>query len=347
MLFSSARVIVSGFLLIFLSAARAQEGEDLRIYYVGNSLTWDAKPLQVRSTLGRAPFNILDGFHLRCGQGLRTIVNETEIEPCIDPPAPYGEWTNALANYEWDAITLQAYPGGNALEELAATRTLIETATAGGRNADCKFFLYLAWPKKSASSTFSERMLTPFRGETERVFLNQGFLDWWYEQVTAAFPNLNIHALPTGIAYASLDEKLREIPTQAYSSAHSLYRDDDHMNTEEGRHLALTMMLCAISGIHPSEQKFSSGYLAKIDPVYREIAEEVAWHTLTTDARSGIIAEQFLAFKQPEDPSLREVSYIGTLQSSATLGSWQDVVGATSPHRFRTDEQSRFFRLKE
>lgn len=315
--------------------------EALRTYYIGNSLTWDAKPETQAYILEENGYSVDFGYHIACGKGL-TYIEDNPAYTCVEALEPYGNWDNALANFEWDIVTIQAYSGGTGISEVLATANIIATAVSDERNLDCIFYLYLAWPSRDDTLTFADRMIVPFGGNGSPVFLSTGFLDYWYSKITALFPSLDIRVLPTGEAFAIIDEKLREIEITPYTDTYDLYRDIHHMNLEEGRHVAMSTMISAISGIRTKEIVYPSDYLSSIDAIFLDLSDEVVWYALTSDERVKMPAKPEIEISKHSSGQL-ECSFIGSLYESEDLNTWRTVIDASSPYRLMSEEQSSVF----
>lgn len=114
---------VLSLLLISFSFSLAQDisksEKDFFFYSIGNSHTWDFRPssdfLQIAKTLH---IDISNGWHINCGQNLKTIWNNHE-QTCVDL-TEYGAYKDAIENHKWDAITIQTFIGGTGEAEKKA-----------------------------------------------------------------------------------------------------------------------------------------------------------------------------------------------------------------------------------
>ena len=330
-------------LILSITLVTVAYSETIRIYHIGNSLTWDSKLTSQTSILQHNGYEVEQGYHIACGRGLSYIEANPDYT-CITPKEPYGKWKDALAEYEWDAVTIQAYPGGTGLSEVAATASIIHEATKNDRNKNCIFHLYLAWPNTSSSLSFADRVLTSYGGDSEVVFLSKGFLDYWYEEVSALFPDLKIRVIPTGIAFATIDEKLREIEIAPYADTYDLYRDVHHMNRTEGRHVAMSSMLSAITGIRTVDIIYPANYFSTYSTDFIILSNEVIWFTLASDARTTIQSNPEIQLRVKGNQL--EISFLGNLYESNNLVDWNEVNTATSPFRIDTNKATAsFYRL--
>lgn len=332
-------------LVLSITLVTIAYSETIRIYHIGNSLTWDSKPTTQASILEHNGYEVEQGYHIACGRGL-TYIEANPDYTCVTPKNPYGKWKNALAEYEWDAVTIQAYPGGTGLSEVAATASIIHEATKNDRNQNCIFYLYLAWPTTSASLSFADRVLTSHGGDSESVFLSSGFLDYWHDEVLSLFPDLEIRVIPTGIAFANIDEKLREIEIAPYANTYDLYRDVHHMNYAEGRHVAMSSMLSAITGIRTVDIIYPANYFSTYSKDFIKLSNEVVWFTLASDDRTKIQSNAEIRL-QVKGNQL-EISFLGRLYESNNLVDWDQVITANSPFRVDTNKATpNFYRVSE
>lgn len=317
-------------------------GESRASYHIGNSLTWDCELDLMPQVFANEGFDYDQGWHIDCSMSLTRIVEFPGKELCsINPPntpEPYGAWSHALASYDWDFITLEGYPAyatGNS--EVAATLTLINDALSEGRNTNCVFFMYFAWPQTNDAPSYTESINRPYTNASEKPILCKDFADFWFSSVTQAFPNLDIRLIPTGHVLEALDQKLGEIPVGSLSNAYDLYRDNDHMDWTSGRYVAHATMLAAMLGKPPSLIAFPDDpgdFINQVDPELVELANEVIWSVLTQDERTKIIDPPSILIQTNNTGGL-ELSFIGTLQMSTNLNNWT-VTNLISPHRLNT-----------
>lgn len=330
------------FVFLSLLVSSVFSAERLRIYHVGNSLTWDAQPATQASVLSLNGYTVDQGYHIASGKSLSYIVENPGYYSDPPPPHPFGAWENALQNYEWDVITVQAYPGSTGRSEVNATIAIIEKAISGNRNGECVFYLYLAWPDAANAVSLASRVDAPFGGDGSSVFLSSGFLDYWHDKITSSFPELDVRVVPTGVVLATIDGKLREVEIAPYGNAYDLYRDAHHMNYLEGRHVAMASMLSTISGIRPQDISYPVGYFSDFNQVFVELANDVVWYTLSNDSRTQIKTEAEISIRRAHSGTL-ECVFLGTLWQSYDLKSWSEVDAATSPYRINSSGRSISF----
>lgn len=341
----SMRVITAIFILLTFGGVAC--ADTIRIYHVGNSLTWDSNVALTSSSLRNQGHIVAQGYHIACGKSLVGIVHDPDVV-CVPPPEPYGTWTNALANYEWDKVTIQAWAGATPGEELTATTKILDLATAQGRNRSCIFYLLLAWPLRDDSVSFSDLISSPFAGENAPTLLSSGFLEYWYEKITARYPDLDVRVIPTGIALMSIDQKLKEISIGPYTNTYALYRDRYHM-TSEGQHLAAMTMLSTLSGIRPEAHTFPSGYsgfLSGVNSNLVALIHDVIWYNISAEPRTKVAVAPNVTLGFNHLGNIYECSFVGTLFHSTNSVDWTEIEGATSPYRFAPVQPTEFFRSR-
>lgn len=332
--------------------------DHFRIYHVGASLTWDCAPTLVRDILVSNGHSVDLGYNITCGKSLTHILANPE-DTCIPVPEPYGWWPEALANYDWDAVTFQMFAGQGSTgeSELAALSTMIELLTSGGRNQNCKIYVYVGWPS-IGSETYSEIYNSPYADPTQPPPRVAAFLDYLYFEITQLHPQLDIRTIPTGRVLDIIDQKLREVPLDGYTNAYDLYRDTVHIGFGAGTHLASMSLLTAILG-----EDVRNLSLPVWDYPINVLAREIIWFTFSSDPRTGVppgaptlqLDRNGSRYFAPElnlpsgyvntaNNNRIEIYFSGALQHSQDLSTWTTLENATSPHRIDTGTTPGFFR---
>jgi hypothetical protein len=248
-------------------------------FHIGNSLTWSAVSPGLPSVVEALGGSLSVGYHIRCGAPLENIVAEPGVT-CVAPPSPYGNWHNALTQHEWDYITFQTH-AGMAATEIQAARDLVATATAGGRNAATRFFVYSAWPTRSAMQTYREARTQSL---TSIAFNTNAFLGELYSSVVAAHPAVEFGYVPVGEVLLRLDDELRQSPVAGLASAWDLYGDSLHLNSV-GRYVAHATLAAVLTGRPTDNLAFATSLVGSIDASFIALANHVIDETMTADIR--------------------------------------------------------------
>ena len=262
-------------------------------YHIGNSLTWSAVSPGLPSVVQALGGSLSVGYHIRCGSPLENIVAEPGVT-CVPPPSPYGTWQNALTQHEWDYVTFQTH-AGMAATEIQAAIDLVATATAGGRNAGTRFFVYSAWPTRSDTQTYREARTQPL---TSIAFNTNAFLGELYSSVVAAHPAVEFGYVPVGEVLLRLDDELRASPVAGLTSAWDLYGDSLHLNGV-GRYVAHATLAAVLTGRPPAELYFAPSLVGSVPSAFLPlintsiitvIAEDIRTQPLTVPEPSSAVA---------------------------------------------------------
>jgi hypothetical protein len=311
-------------------------GASVTCYHIGNSLTWDCKLTSMPQVFANEGIDYEQGYHIDCSMSLTRIVAYPDKKLCVLPPEPYGPWNHALKSYEWDYVTLEGYPAyATGDSEVSASITLINEALSEGRNSNCVFCLYFAWPQTNQAPSYAESINRPYTNGADHVVMCTDFADFWYSSVTQAFPKLDIRLIPTGHILEAMDQKLREINIGDFSEAYDLYRDRDHMGWETGRYISHAAMLTALLGKPPEQIAFPAddpeAFINQVDPELVELSNEVMWSAFVQDKRTGMEDQPTLSIRTNKTGGL-EVSFVGELMISPDLECWS-VTNVISPYR--------------
>lgn len=211
-------------------------------YHIGNSITWDALPSLLDELAAEQGHEHVAGWHIACSSDLEEIWASPDYT-CIDSPEPFGKYTEALTQHEWDHVTLQPWrTGGTLASDAARILDFIELARTNPANRDTRFFIYQGWARLAYFSSWTQHVADA--DDTRSVTARQYFehlLDRVRSQTDAA-----VGLIPTG-----------EVFYQLYGSgtvgAAELYRDGFHASYGIGRYAARMTMYATLAGVDPLE----------------------------------------------------------------------------------------------
>lgn len=244
----------------------------LRVYYIGNSVT-DALQYKKFAEIARAKnYRIEWGRHMIPGAPLQWIwdhPNDGFSEK------PYGFYSNALADFEWDIVTLQPFD-----RQLKSDRQYIQqfidlTLT---KSPSCQFYIFARWPRMTIggkSVRFNKADYDPNKPGSGRPSLEE--LDDWQQrwnarytgqwdgttesrdyfhqllrEVRAANPNLAkpVRLIPVGDVMAELDRQMREGKVAGFPSIWQFYKDGIHMGPN-GSYVVACTFFTTLTGTSP------------------------------------------------------------------------------------------------
>lgn len=282
--------------LIILATVSSANAIGISAYHVGNSHTADA---QVYSGLvdmtQDAGYSHTYGMHIRCGNPLKNIVADPSIY-CVTPNAPFGAWNNALANYEWDAVTFQPYSGSTPNEEYLAFKTLVTELRQNPVNHDTRVYLYASWSPNPYGSSLADSWYNsdPFDPYTDGLTRKRAEYEWIFNQLIndPDLAGVDLRFIPAGDVLSEVDARMRDgiIPT------HDLYRDVTHLSNLGRWSVANTIYMILYNqdphGI-PANSRFDTapGQVVPID-ITPELAlqiQDVVWDVISTQSVTGFL----------------------------------------------------------
>lgn len=269
---------------ILMSLTGHTDADQISGYHIGNSLTWSALSPGFQSLFQNVGTTLDIGYHIRCGAPLGNIVADPTVR-CVPAPAPFGDWLNALTQYDWGYVTLQTH-AGMANDEIKAASDVVNTATHGGRNGQTRFFVYSAWPTKSDTLTYRQVRTQPL---TTVAFNTDAFLGELHTQLKATYPSVDFGYIPAGEVLLRLDDLLRATPTGGLTNAWDLYSDIYHLNSAAGRYVAHATMASVLTGRRPQDLVFS-GVFSGVDPAFISLANAAIVDVIANDLRVNPLA---------------------------------------------------------
>jgi hypothetical protein len=235
--------------------APAQDAKNLRVYFVGNSVTDTINYRALAEVAKSRGHQQIWGRHMIPGAPLQWIwqhPNDGFQEQ------PFGHYPTALADYQWDVLSLQ--PFDRHLEgkdgDLTMAKNFIDLALP--KSPELQVYVYARWPRTYVNGKpiswpghAPQEPPTPAAG---KVTLFNGFDDWgtlwlrrytggwdgtnetrdYFEKLTRelrkAYPRLNVHMVPVGHVMYELDQRMKAGDVSGYKSIWEVYKDGIHLN---------------------------------------------------------------------------------------------------------------------
>lgn len=281
-----------------------------KAYFLGNSFTWDAQPNNI-STATTFPNGIEQeiGWSSYSGKSLTYIVanptdsvKEVALVAYDSYPDPNrtGNFEIDLPGETWDVISMQphTYGGGLFLDsEIAAAKTVIDTARLNSANACTTFFIFGPWAFQESDDkekegrsrrTYSENWLSGYSQNNlnEGILPNvrQAFRGLYWDQVKSGNPEATVNWIPVGEVLYRIDQELQKGSIPGISGAWDLFDEagvhlaDTDSNGIAGRYISHITTLCTIWASAPSS--FTTKYDGEIDPLFKTLVDTIAWSTI-------------------------------------------------------------------
>ncbi len=322
-----------------------------KVYFLGNSFTWDSQPNNI-STETTFPNGIEQdiGWSSYSGKSLTYIVaNPTDSvkEVALVAYDSYPD-PNHTGNFEidlpaeaWDVISMQphTYGGGLFLEsEIAAAKTVIDTARPNNANECTTFFIYGPWAFQQSEDkeqedrsrrTYSENWLSGYSqnelDEGKLLNVRQAFRDLYLPRIQADNPEATVNWIPVGEVLYRIDQELQKGGIPGISGAWDLFDEfgvhlaDTDSNGIAGRYISHITTLCTIWASEPAS--FTTKYEGEIYTDFKALVDEIAWSTiqefLPTYACNNLVG-QTLDFPSLPDIELSDAP--PSLQAEASSG---------------------------
>ncbi|WP_442481334.1 hypothetical protein [Aeoliella sp. SH292] len=265
--------------------------DEFRSFHVGNSLTADTWV----TAFPNRPLHDEVGWHIKCASALSNMLANPQ-SVCADPSS-FGYFTQALANNEWDVVTLQPYTGYSNATEIQSFVTMAQMT-----NDDAEILMYATWPwEADQASGFREE----WYADPDAVYEDSGDMVHrrsWYEyalaEVREDLPGRRVNLVPVGDVWAALDRKFEEGAYPGISDAGDLYRDTRHANNV-GRYVAQTTMWAVMHKQNPVlYPELQNGFWPSTPGTHGrdimptallgQLVRETVWEVVSNDPLTGI-----------------------------------------------------------
>jgi hypothetical protein len=217
--------------VLSFNSASAQM-DSLHVFFIGNSVTENLKPEGFDGIVRSSDKHITWGWNVIYGQAL-SYIWEHSGDGFIE--TPYDGFENALANYQWDALTLQPYQrkiNGND-GDLASVLKFLELAKV--ESPDIQIYIYQRWPRlpagvKPTAQTWDSLWLRRYDQETSIRYDSRDFFETLTDSVRANQSGTKkCLMIPVGEVMYRLNQEMKNGNMPGYSNIWQVYNDDIHM----------------------------------------------------------------------------------------------------------------------
>lgn len=233
------------------SQAFAAEPKPLRIYLIGNSLTWDTAPSRLAGNVQ---------WHVDCGVPLPYIYANPG-KPCVKESTL---WPTALRDNQYDIVSVQPHYGSTLAQD-------VETISAWMKlQPDATFVIHSGWARHvDRAAEFASYALP------EQMTHSPGYLRALVAELKRLHPRRTIRQTLTQNLLAQVAEDIaaKQSPLK---SVEELYRDEIHLTNHHGKYLAHNAMRLALGqplsatgfdNLDPKVKDYLDGVLAKVATV--------------------------------------------------------------------------------
>ena len=283
------RTLLISIVMLSLTTAQAKE---LRVYMIGNSLTDNVNYDGFKKLAESRGYQHTWGRSMTPGA---PIFWHWGHDPAFTQP-PFGGWKKALADYPWDAITLQ--PFSTYQNELDAAKNFVEVIEK--QNAAAQVFIYAQW-------------MTRDKGDFDMAWTQPGgtatgtrdYYERFVFDLRKACPNMKpFRLIPAGHAMYLLNQKIKAGQVPGFHDIREVYNDGIHLNNV-GSYIAGCSFFATIYGESPvglpaEPYQPKEGHRGvKITPELARIIQETVWEIVATHPLTGVTSKDPLTIASP------------------------------------------------
>lgn len=271
----NCRLVVFNFLVIGL-AFSCNTMASTTGYFIGNSLTWDAQPNTMQDRMTETGRVLEPGWHIRTGVGLAAIASDPSA---TFSTSSHGAFNQALANYEFDFVTVQTHfhsTGRRLSDDLAALDVIVPTATSAGRNSQTTWYVYTGW-----SGDPTEEWLRSAADSNPYIARSDAYSARLVDRMRNRY-NIEVQRIAVGGVLHEINKRILDGEIPGVSSYSEFHRDPTHASYDIGRYLAQTTMLSATLKLDPRIE-FQGVSSSEYGTETYDAINSVVWDVLSND----------------------------------------------------------------
>lgn len=288
-------------LFVLLLTVPAVAVDKLRVYHVGNSIT-DTINYEAIVNLAKSRGKTYTlGRHTMPG---------TPLFGMLDNPdkgafnKPFGRVQQALADYEWDALTLQPFDrlldrqkddAGKHESDLPTAIRYIELARKKSPNV--QVYIYSRWPRRDTVDgkmntkewkpyDYQAKWLRPYTDRWDGTNETKAYFEQLTQKLNERLPDLAkpVKVIPVGDVLFELDVQAKAGNVPGLKSVEELFRDTIHFNST-GAYVAAVTFYATLFNDDPTGLP-TTGY-GEISPELAKAIQGTAWKVVSAQADSG------------------------------------------------------------
>lgn len=269
--------------MVLLSVqASAAESKPLRVYFVGNSVT-DTINYRAMAELAKSRgHEQIWGRHMIPGAPLQWIWEHPK-DGFQEPP--FGYYTTALADHEWDVLSLQ--PFDRQLDgkdgDLAMAKNFIDLALP--KSPDVQVFVYARWPRQGKDD-FDTAWLKKYTGGWDGTNETKDYFERLTLEVRKACPNLKkpVLMVPVGHVMYELNQRMKAGEVPGYKQIKEVFADGIHLNNV-GSYVVGCTYFATLYRENP--MKLPSEPYKVTDAKLAEVIQDTVWKVVSANELAG------------------------------------------------------------
>ena len=282
--------------------------DDLRIYFIGNSLSNDLIRSGgfeeiASSIVGES--NVLSSQHIQCSTPLTGIIASAIDEPNTNHTCT-GSASTAGANFNLgtypsslsnpiDVLVLQPFQNATVQEEIDSTKTIIDQFRANPNNTNSPVYIYQSWDLQRSTESYLDDWFNRTATLDEEFRPSKATYDLYFSQLQQ--DGYDFEVIPVGQAFANVSEVLQDVPLGNVTNTSELFRDFIH-GSNAGRYLGALVAAHVITGESILNVADADQFAAFTD----------SNHALSADATASAALRQ-IAFDTVQTTSVNEIIF--------------------------------------
>jgi hypothetical protein len=268
----------------------------LDAYHVGNSFTWAINPDLIASWAASRATNYNYGYHIANGKNPRTMwENPNWVDFTV---APYGKYSNALPNYDWDVVTFEPFDVWDPwASDAQVIGQFINFMKSNPGNTSTQVYIYESWPfsdRIGSDTTYSQFWDQPWNGSGYSwTIQTRDYFQKLTDQLNGTALGLDKDVLiaPVGDVMYALDQRMRAGDVAGFDSVLEVYADTLHLTPDVGYFIGGTVFYATMFGENPMGLPVPSWIQPYVTPEVAAIIQRVAWDVVAGHPYSGVAAE--------------------------------------------------------
>lgn len=271
-------------IFVFISTALFPQ-KTVNTYFIGNSLTDCIEYSDLQEMVESQGHSMPWGRHMIPGAPLEWIWGHPSDGFSEDP---YGYYTNALPNYNWDALSLQPYD-----RKLSSdSEYSIKFIDLADHYPELQVYIYMRWPgtddnfPKTADG-WNDLWTRPYTGGWDGTNETRDYLEILVDKLRDTLPHIKpVLLIPMGEVMYALNNKMKNGEIPGFSSIWDFYADGSHL-TDVGRYMCAVTGYATLFKEDPRGLPVPGGFGTIGDNIKNHIQTTV-WEVVTSYAYAGV-----------------------------------------------------------
>jgi hypothetical protein len=262
-----------------------QAPKTLRVYFVGNSVT-DTINYRALAELAKSRgHNHVWGRHMIPGAPLQWIWQHPKDG---FQEQPFGHYPNALANFQWDVLSLQ--PFDRHLDgkdgDIVMAKNFIDLALP--KSPELQVYVYARWPRQGKDD-FDTAWLKKYTGGWDNTNESKDYFKRLTLELRKAYPKLKkpILMVPVGHVMYELNQGMKAGQVPGYNDIKQLFADGIHLNNV-GSYVVGCTFFATLYRENP--KGLPTEPYKVVDAKLAGIIQDAVWKVVSTHELAGVAA---------------------------------------------------------